>query len=394
LNVTISAKGRFFRRERKMSNPAVGDIFSVGGNPYMGVNDIYGISQSDANAPGVSWAPTGADNALAVNTAAQSMNFGVPPLSQTVTELGIDFIQYTYLAPPWEDDTNKYIMPEMLAFSVNELDTEANSTTILTLPKINQIMYEAWSDVKAVAVEGDPNSVEDAIKFIKYLNKYGEEAIEMYHRARKNPRLMKMLEKDSEGNPKNVPNPLQEIRELYHLSLQDVFCWCTRFGIMNKVTFLGVVINTNRAVSLETEEHYNNHQHYCDVNVGFAKRLFVANVFGPNDQVTTGSKLFLNLKRKKTQTSGKVSFEEYYVMPLGTKEDYCRQIDRSYTDPSGRHMNGHSWMVGTVMVPGIRTPNMTSVANAANIGIRCNERAAYESHGSLPTLTVAVGFKH
>lgn len=369
-----------------MANPGTADIYSVGGNPYFGVESINGIT--NPNAPRVSFEPSGNPANPAVNGIASALGYGAAPTSITKIDLGTDFIQYTYLAPPWHDDTNKYIMPEMLAFGVNELDTEVNSTTVLTLPKLNQILQTSWQDFLAVSDKNDPESYKNAVEFRGYLEKYGERALESYEMARQKPYIMENMKKDDPNNT------LKDLAEFHRMASQDVFCWCTRFGILRKINFLGNVVNTNRAVSLELADDTGAHDHYTQVNVGHAKRLYVANVFGPSDRVTTGSKLFLNLRRKKVTQRGKVEFAEYQVMPLGTLDDYARQADHSYTDPSGRHMTGHCWPVGTVIVPGTRTPNPVAAVNAANVGVRCNERDAYESHGTLPTLTVAVGFKH
>ena len=334
-------------KQKKMSNPGTADIFSVAGNPYVGSEDIYGVG--NPNAPSVSYAPSQNPENPAVNGIASAFNYGAPSNPIINIELGTDFIQYTYMAPPWEDDTNKMIMPEMLAFSINYLDQETNSSTILTLAKLNQILQVSWNDFMSASDPNNPEKYENAVKFREFLQKYGERALETYDQARKKPHLMAVMEKASS-------KATAELAEFYRMAEQDTFCWCTRFGILRKINFLGSVVNTNRAVSLELAEDVNSHDHYTEVNVGYAKRLYVANMFGPSDRVTTGSKLFLNLRRKKTVQKGSVSFSEYTVMPNGTKEDYGRQADRSYTDPSGRHMNGHSWMVGTVMVPGKRTP--------------------------------------
>ena len=372
-----------------MNNPGSADIFSVGGNPYFGSDDIYGVG--NPNVPNVSFEPSSNPGNPAVNDVASALGNGIPSGSLNTIELGTDFIQYTYMAPPWEDQTNKYIMPEMPAFAVKELDTEQNSTTVLTLAKLNQILQTSWQDFMEVSDTTNADTYQNAVTFRGFLEKYGERALETYAKARMNPVLLARLEKDS-ADAKT--DEFKDLQEFYRMSTQDVFCWCTRFGILNKINFLGIVINTNRAVSLELADETDYHDHYTEVNVGYAKRLYVANIFGPSDRVTTGSKLFLNLRRKRVTQRGKIFFGEYQVLPHGTTEDYCRQAERSYTDPSGRPMNGHSWMVGTVMVPGTRTPNATAAINAANVGVRCNERAAYESHGTLPTLTVAVGFKH
>jgi len=75
-------------------------------------------------------------------------------------------------------------------------------------------------------------------------------------------------------------------------------------------------------------------------------------------------------------------------------EDGPLDSQRSYTDPSGRSVRGHRWHVGTVLIPGTSSPQPKQIENAANISSLCNERDAFNDHGSLPTLVVALAFKH
>ena len=71
-----------------MANPGTADIYSVG-NPYFGVDDIYGIT--NPNAPNVSFAPSSNPANPAVNGIASAFGFGAAPNPITKIDLGTDF---------------------------------------------------------------------------------------------------------------------------------------------------------------------------------------------------------------------------------------------------------------------------------------------------------------
>lgn len=324
-------------------------------------------------------------NVPARNAAAAAANL---PLQQgSIFLKSFEFIQHTYLCPPWGDgESDRYMLPTMLVFSVNE-SLHDKSTPLLTLPKVNQIMYESYVEYRELTNAGDPQ----AQKFKKHLATFGEKALEQYHRAKRaGEKRLQSLQDRYDGQ-------WQDLVEFYKQAQEDMFCWLTRFGVLTKISFLGVIINTqnsDREPAMMGRLQYEDH--YCVVNVGVAKRLEVANVFGPSYKVTTGSKLWLKLCRKPVvMRGGTVEYQHFQVVPQGsTTESYTSTTDTYYLDESGRWVDGWTWPVGVVMVPGKSSPATTTHQSAANIGAAVSERAASEAHSALPTLWVAMGFKH
>lgn len=349
--------------------------------PFTGVSTgptpgNFGVS--GPNVPSVSWAPTGTDNATGP---AEFLRFGIPKTSHGHISLkGFDFVQYVYLAPPFGDDSQRFIAPEMLAFVVNNRAPDDMSTTVLTLAKVNQIAKECYDEYRIISDNraGNTETSKEAIEFKGYMEKYGERSLEVFNKIR-----------DTYD-----ATELADMIRFSELAVQDLFCWLTRFGIMSRITYVGPVINTNAATSLQELDTTQYSDHYCEVNVCYAKRGKIANVFGRAFDVTTGSRLWMCLQRKRIVTHQGVHFGHYQVVPGGSKTQHRpSDRDRLYIDDSGRTMLGHVWTVGTVMVPGPSSPSQNQIQDASNTGARCNEREAYEQHGTLPTLVVAVAFK-
>jgi len=298
------------------------------------------------------------------------------PRDGDVTEIyGIDNIPQQFFCAPWDDESERYIMPGMMAFCVQEMDKIENTALILTLPKLNQVLREAYDDLEILLKDGDAH----AVRFNKYLTEFGERALEEYNQLKKRNQLDLILDRPGER------------KDFFEMSTQDHFCWLTKYGILNKIQYLGVVNNTNRAISLEGYRQNNNYVH---VNVIMGKRAEVSNLFGDLEHVTSGSILWLLLRRKLRNVAGEAKFCEFVVVPHGcTEKRHPRLLDEEYMDPSGNLMRGYHWTVGSVLVPGDYSPQQSQISAASNSGYMCSENLAYKEHATLPTMYVALGFR-
>ena len=322
--------------------------------------------------PFAEWYPRGATSSLS----GVAGFIDSQPVNGDVTEIyGIDNIPKQFLCAPWEDESERFIMPGMIAFCVKEYDAIESTSLILTLSKVNQVMYDAYNDFDELVKYGDL----EANEFKGYLELFGEKALEMYHQHLKKP--------TAEVDP-TLEGKLKRFQEL---AVKDHYCWLTKFGILNKIEYLGVVNNTNRAISLEGIRQNN---HYVNVNVIMGKRCEVANLFGDLEHVDTGSKLWLLLRRKARIANGEITYKEFTIVPHGCRyKDYPRQLDEEYKDPSGRFVRGWHWTVGSVLNPPRFSPQNSQITTASNTGNLLSERLAYEEHALLPTMYVALGFK-
>lgn len=367
------------------SNPSVRDIFSVGipsfGEP---AGPTSGFDMEPPQ-PGIEWDPT----TNPVPTSLSSWNGG-PKIQDSMELDAVNFIQQAFLVPPWLDDSDQYMMPEMLCYAVNEVDPYGEGCThLMTLAKVNQVMHDAQDDFERARDPSDPVFEDDAALFETYLTKFGEQALLDYHFARENFHNLR----DKPGPVNDLLNNA-ELSSFYEMSTRKVFCWLTLHGIMQKITFVGAIINMNRGTTLEERDNTQNEDHYVHVNVSIAKHTKIHNVFGSAERITTGSKLWLCLKRKMVVRKGEQTYREFQIIPGGAaKEDVPHRSAYSYVDPSGRAMSGWVWRLGTVIAPGKGSPQPGQIKAAVNIGIDVSEKRAYQMHGSLPSLTVALSIK-
>jgi hypothetical protein len=214
-----------------------------------------------------------------------------PQHSNVIFQGAFEFIQHAYKCPVWGDDeAYKQTAQGMLCFAVKEQDPIYDTTTILTLNKVNQIAYDAYQDYRLWLDEERASGGGEATEFQGWLAKYGEAGLEAYHRAVR-----------AGGARYEEMKKTKELGQFYEAAQKDMFCWLTRFGILSKITFLGSVINTNRAAGYNDA---NPADYFATVNVCLAKRAEISNVFGPADRITAGSKLWLVLRRKLVETRG------------------------------------------------------------------------------------------
>lgn len=333
-----------------------------------------GFSSPGQAFAGQEWKPTG------TNTPSFAQAGQAPRSHGAISLKSVDFLQYTYLCPNWGDDSHKYISPEMLCYAVKSIDPQDSSTIILTLPKCNQLSKDCYHEYKDMIQNRDPI----AEKFNKYLTTYGENALYTFHHL--GFEKYQSLSNATEAS---------EMKDFHDMATQDMYCWLTQYGIHSRINFLGVVINTNGASSYQELDQTAYSAHYTQVNVGYAKRIRCANVFGSSEKITTGSKLWITLKRRFAETITGPTFTYFQFIPGGSNiEDGPLQCEMSYVDPSGRRVRGHRWHVGIVMFPGSRSPQPKEIENASNLSTLCNERMACDDHGGLPTLIISLGFKH
>ena len=170
---------------------ALADIYSVG-TPGWGSTPAPGASALGIDGPrlpGIEWEPRGANTPL--GSALAAMGYGIPPATHGHIQLkSHDFISQQYLTPPWGDESEKYIMPDMLCFTLGAnrsaaSDEAPNATVVLTLAALNGLLDSEWNNFLQEAKEGPGIKDPMSEKFYGYLKNFGEDMLEAYHVARK-----------------------------------------------------------------------------------------------------------------------------------------------------------------------------------------------------------------
>lgn len=168
---------------------ALADIYSVG-TPAWGSTPSPGgaLGIDGPRLPGIEWEPRGANTPL--GSALAAMGYGIPPATHGHIQLkSHDFISQQYLTPPWGDESEKYIMPDMLCFTLGAnrsaaSDEAPNATVVLTLAALNGLLDSEWNNfIQETTGQRDRDPMSE--KFRGYLENFGEDMLESYHVARK-----------------------------------------------------------------------------------------------------------------------------------------------------------------------------------------------------------------
>lgn len=363
---------------RASSAPSSRDIFGIP-DPYAGHsvgpgNRTMGIG--GPNVPMTTWEPRGADGRYQAGPANFLKN-GVAPVSHGHIELSTAPITWQYLCPPLNDRSDLLLMPDMLVFGINQMDPEESSNMLLSLSKANCLMQNQHADHTLAIVPGSPQYDDEHFEFHRWLRDYGEAGLEHYAHVRES------------GNKEKIA-ALGELQRFWERATGDDFCWLTTYGILKRISFLGIIITANRGVGIETIDQTAASEHYTQVTVGVAKRVRCAQMFGNNCDITTGSNVWITLSRKYL---GRGKYGAFQLKPGGSKHrDRPLVGETRYIDDAGITQTGHVFRVGVVIEPANQEPASFAVETANNTGYQTSERNSSEAHATLPTVYLAVGY--
>lgn len=357
---------------------AFGDVYSVPYPSYGSSASPMGPGNFGVGGPGtpaIGWEPRGEGGPL--GALQQFTRNGVPPVSHGhVTLKSFDFISQQYMLPPTSDHANQMLKRGMLTFVVREFDKEDHSTLVYPLFMLNQIARDQWTDF-VMATSPNRNDV-DAMEFLEWMQRYGDKGLIDFAHAKKRGDTGKYTDATERD----------ELNRFLQRAEEDGYCYLTLYGFLHKINSHGACINTNLGAGLETMDDTSAHQHYVQANLGLAKRIQLSQVFGPADQVTMGSRLWIVLKREYCGQGKYGCFLLYPgASPIDTRPKQC-----SYIDESGALVHGHVFNVGTVLEPADRSPQIASIEAANNTGTSTTVEDAYRAHGSVPTFYANMGF--
>lgn len=378
-----------------VQNAYAGTIISPMGNP----NTNFGYGNGP-NVPMRPWMPSRGGPTMDVDSMMRFLNNGQAPNRHGhVTLKTWDFIQYQYMVPPWGDESHLQIMPHMLVWTLNYLDTSTDSTHMATLPQLNALMDEAYNVFQTMIDNQSDFFNEEAMRFQGYLEEFGEAGLELYAEAVRDGKLKDWADgpmrwdgtRDPENRMEGFDENQSQLKDMYELAQKDIFRYVTKWGILRHWSFAGSVINASTATSTRALDTTDEEDHYTDVNVAIGKRAEVANVFGPKSQIDTGSVVWAMLTRRQRHDG---TYGAFTIIPGGSKTKIPYQRDRFYADESGMMRMAHIWKIGTVTEPGEADPRPESQLSASNTGVNISNSLACNHHALLPTIWLAMGFKH
>lgn len=354
-------------------------------------NDIYGVSfpsyGSDSiggiggpGLPGMAWDPSGDDTPL--GQVYRFVRGGIPESSHGhVTLKSFDFVSQQYMLPPLSDGTSERIKRGMPTFAVREFDKEDGSTIIAPHFVLNQWSRDQWQDFVRVTSINSPYQDQEKLQFLNLMRKYGDNVLVSFAREKRN--------NGESGLYKSNSQSYQELSDFLRLSEQDGYCYLTKHGWTNHVNYHGAAINTNIGAGLETMDHTEAELHYVQANIGLAKRIQMGQCFGTSQEVTMGSRLWIELRRERCPYGGYGAFQLY----PGASNRETHPSNNYYVDERGCQVQGILYNVGTVLEPANSSPQQ-GLLEAANNNREMGSSIenAQEMFALLPTFYVNMGF--
>lgn len=364
-----------------------------------------------------SWPTRGADGRF-VPQIERFLNYGQPPSSSSTIDLPTQPITWQFQVPELPDGSPSLLMPGMPLFAVTERGpADLDVTVVMSLAKINQYARDQWNDFVTYTSDGlNPHFNYEMREFLTSMRVYGERGLRDYHWAKQNAmhdRVARKLlvEYDGQTNTKILiskwnadkdsgnTEPLT-LREYYARATQPGYCYLTQFGFLQRLRFLGIILTVNKGVSLE--DCMEEGQHIFTVSVAVGKLVEATNCFGTDDEITIGSRLWIELSRQPCPATTaddpnqpRIPYGCYQLMPRGAKvRDYPRLCDVGYQDESGAFTQGHYWRVGVVLEPPGRAASQSTITQATNCGAFSNPELAYKMNALLPTMRIALGFRN
>lgn len=261
-------------------------------------------------------------------------------------------ISHTYSVIPWVDNTHRQLQPYMLVFATHYVNSKYQQlVNMAPIYKLNIEMQQHYYKYK-----NNLNPPEEMTTFQTYLKEYGEQGLEI-----------------------NLKPETPKITQFQQMAKSGDFMYLTKYGIMNKWNFLGVVSSKQESCAPNDELDYPEMiDSISSVGVVVGQTARVSNIWG---QVKVGEKLFLVLTRKKDAKGNPAAF---FLMPWKSWGDYPRF---EYKDESGRMVRAGYYYIGQCTKNRENIPNQTFIDCALGSGTILTQDA-YENYGALPCIEV------
>lgn len=365
--------------------PATGIIFGVPMPPIIGTSpEASAPGNFGVDGPGIgslSDLEARGSNGRFQRNAAAFFNYGNPPIESTTIELPTVPIIARYETSGLNDGADLRLMPEMPIFVVREMDPDTRSDIILSLADVNKLMRDQWNDF-VLYTTADPNPQRDpeAVEFLVWLREFGESALESYARAHRR------------NDQHALAKWSDEMKQFFQRATMPGYCFLTRYGILQRLNFLGFIEATSRDVGLEPNMLSEWEEHKVALGVALAKRTRVSNIFGDATKTPASSRLWICLTRLHC---GNGQYGCFVLKPMASPHlNVPLRPQTHYIDEAGILCPGYAWSLGYVLENSARSPQPSAVDAANGTGPASNPQRAYEMHGMLPSMYIALGVKN
>ena len=352
-----------------------------------GPNDSFrGMLSMGPVDPGIRWAPPrGAGGAVRTRPVAARFGDGAPgPVSDVSGgNSTMGYVDAVFHTPSIGYDHVAEMQQGMLAFAVRRKQQEEGATLIMSLHQVNAAMREQWADFLLYTTPGGGNQDSEALEFLRYMQLFGERGLELYAHMLNESTRYKSVSPFVTAVVENV-----ELQNYHRLAQQDDFCYLTRWGIRQRVRYVGPIMGTTRERTLDDmgQERYAV---TSSVVVGAGRRVPCTQIFGPRHSIRDGSRLWLICTRTPCEPTKFGAFR--FLAGGGGLRDGPTDAERTYRDESGALCRGDVRWVGTVNRAPFKESSPYAITQATNTGAVVNNDAAVSMHLALPMMHINSG---
>jgi hypothetical protein len=301
-----------------------------------------------------------------------------------------DFISYGYSIT--RDPKNWYLglEPGMLYFLLRSFSVNDNSLFVGGLHHINGMLENAWQEFIRASNDdpANPYRNQDAVDFLALLRKYGEDTLIWMDRV-KNPAYGATERRVYEQYKKK-----SDIERFYQLATEPLLCWVTRFGILKKINYGGVVLGMQRETGMAYELSSAAQRDRSEILAGgIARRLMTKNIFASSaSQLPYGALCCLILTRTRCLDGNVegVPYGAYQYKPWSSAvEAYPPRQDVTYLDEKGVTQRAHVINLGIVYAGPEKDIPQSTINEACNLGPFIDNNRAKASFALLEEMFIA-----
>ncbi|MDB9801155.1 hypothetical protein OAB94_02135 [Flavobacteriaceae bacterium] len=283
-----------------------------------------------------------------------SYKYATPRVSSLPFQDSDSTIQYVHPTTPWSDNREMFLSGGMIVYGV-KTTIDDGLFADMSLAALNSTFEQSKDFFDKMVKEKDTESK----KFDDFLKKKDGEK-----------KLLYWSSLHSKGrDPTGVDDDYD--KDMYALASQPVYNCLTRYGILTSYNYLGVSLTNNEATSLVDISSQMNQSHVTTVNIAFAKKVEVANIWGGKKVVRPGAHLYLQLTQDSID-------KPYEIKPITSFRNARLQVNGDYV-----------WYVGVVKYGINRYGPESSIRKVIS---HSDPRQVFSAVSNLEKIEVNLGF--
>ncbi len=277
----------------------------------------------------------------------------------------------------------------MLVFTARRTSAQTNALVDMTLPVLNQYFEETYTAHLSAILERNS----DHIRFAQCMEQFGTEILFQLDHAYgsrtdgfgSHIEIAKLFEgRFTDAISVSAKDVGPELKWYYDRSKTVDFSYLTKFGILNRINYVGIVLSDQSLQAPYDEDKSYRRSVYNNtgrVALAVAKNAETKAIFRGS---CTGVKTPLYIVLTRHRNPANKEYTHFEAVPVADEnmEDY------EYRDQSGAAVPCHRWFVGHTRWPSKENPNQALLDSACNLGVNKNAAYAHEQFLRLPILRI------